>query len=319
MKIDTDFAAAFAVSVLLHALGLAFLPLGGADGSGASEADQVSVASTPAIMVTLEHWDSTPEVVTDTARTEAPTEDGSPDIAVRPDVRPETTTAEAPPLPAEEFAAFTRPDAVAAPRAVTETVTSLIPPGPEPDRTASLAFREEAVALRTEPTSVISPTAPEKLPTAQLPPAAPDRAPETAERPKRKPVPAPTESVARRVASGEGIGATRGSARADAVPQVSAAARQSAQAAWAAQIQSRIARHQTYPRGSRDEGKVRVAMVILANGELDKVSVVASSGAPLLDNAALMAVQRAAPFPPAPKELTDRWFKFGQWIAFELR
>lgn len=60
-------------------------------------------------------------------------------------------------------------------------------------------------------------------------------------------------------------------------------------------------------------------MVILADGRLSKVSVSRSSGASLLDQAALDAVKRAAPFPPAPKILSDQWFDVGQWITFERK
>jgi protein TonB len=60
-------------------------------------------------------------------------------------------------------------------------------------------------------------------------------------------------------------------------------------------------------------------MVILSSGDLSRVSVARSSGAPRLDQAAVRAVEQAAPFPPAPKELNDAWYQVGQWISFERR
>ena len=62
-----------------------------------------------------------------------------------------------------------------------------------------------------------------------------------------------------------------------------------------------------------------MAMVVLPDGKLSRVSVVKSSGSSRLDKAAVEAVQRAAPFPPAPKSLDDEWFNVGQWISFEQR
>ena len=125
--------------------------------------------------------------------------------------------------------------------------------------------------------------------------------------------------MTRRVASGVGDGGIRGAARQEAAPKLSEDARRAAASAWAAAIQKRIARHYAYPRGTTREGRVRVAMVILPSGQLDRVSVVRSSGTAELDEAALAAVKRAAPFPPAPKALDDKWFDVGQWISFERR
>ena len=50
-----------------------------------------------------------------------------------------------------------------------------------------------------------------------------------------------------------------------------------------------------------------------------EVTVARSSGALRLDQAAVHAVRRAAPFPPAPDTLEDEWFRVGQWITFDRR
>jgi protein TonB len=146
-----------------------------------------------------------------------------------------------------------------------------------------------------------------------------DIAPRLAERPAPRPLEATRqETVTRQIAAGTAKGANRGSSQ-SAAPRASDAAQRSATAAWAAAIQKSIAHHHIYPRGTNDEGRVRVAMVVLPNGALARVSVARSSGSAALDKAAIVAVKRAAPFPPAPKGLDDQWYDIGQWISFERR
>lgn len=72
------------------------------------------------------------------------------------------------------------------------------------------------------------------------------------------------------------------------------------------QVLARIARHKRYPRDARRDGAtgvVTVSFVILANGALEATRVTKSSGDHRLDKAALDMLQRAAPFPPLPREL----------------
>ena len=57
-------------------------------------------------------------------------------------------------------------------------------------------------------------------------------------------------------------------------------------------------------------------LVILRSGQLGQVTLAASSGRPALDDAALTAVRRAAPFPPAPDGLDDDWYRVAQWMSF---
>jgi protein TonB len=57
-------------------------------------------------------------------------------------------------------------------------------------------------------------------------------------------------------------------------------------------------------------------MVILRSGQLGEVTLATSSGRAALDAAALSAVRRAAPFPPAPEGLTDDWYRVAQWMSF---
>jgi protein TonB len=62
-----------------------------------------------------------------------------------------------------------------------------------------------------------------------------------------------------------------------------------------------LARHRDYPRAARlrrQEGIPQIALVLDRSGRLLALTLVQSSGIPLLDEAALAMAQRAAPFPP---------------------
>ena len=61
-----------------------------------------------------------------------------------------------------------------------------------------------------------------------------------------------------------------------------------------------------YPKSARMaglEGRLLVRFVINDDGSLRYVEVMRSSGIPVLDDAALRAVRKAAPFPPVPEDL----------------
>lgn len=76
-------------------------------------------------------------------------------------------------------------------------------------------------------------------------------------------------------------------------------------AAYQAQVARRIHSVKRYPfeaRRNREEGKVRVRFVITGGGGVEALEVIASSGYSSLDQAALDAINRAAPFPPLPAE-----------------
>lgn len=87
------------------------------------------------------------------------------------------------------------------------------------------------------------------------------------------------------------------------------AARQSLDAAYLARWRSRVeeigmmlAEEHRY----LGEGDVRLSVRILANGELDRVTVIKTSGDPALDRAAQNTVVLAAPFPAFSAELANQ-------------
>ncbi len=75
----------------------------------------------------------------------------------------------------------------------------------------------------------------------------------------------------------------------------------SARPADLARVGETIARSLVYPpraRRMRWEGRVVLAFVLLADGRIRDLRVALTSGFPLLDEAALVAVEKAVPFPP---------------------
>lgn len=67
-----------------------------------------------------------------------------------------------------------------------------------------------------------------------------------------------------------------------------------------AEIRRRIELSKRYPTQAREqhiEGKVGVRFLIQSNGQVDNVQVTRSSGASVLDEAAIQAVHHSAPLP----------------------
>jgi len=86
-------------------------------------------------------------------------------------------------------------------------------------------------------------------------------------------------------------------------------------------VRLKIENHKQYPPFSRQrniEGVVTVAFTIGPNGFISGLSVVKSSGFASLDDAALLAVNRAAPFLPPPDKYFEQKVRVKVPIAFEL-
>jgi protein TonB len=72
-------------------------------------------------------------------------------------------------------------------------------------------------------------------------------------------------------------------------------------ASWERQVSRRLASALRYPRAANGErGEVVVRFTVASQGDASGMQVVRSSGNPVLDQAALETVSRAAPFPPIP-------------------
>lgn len=68
------------------------------------------------------------------------------------------------------------------------------------------------------------------------------------------------------------------------------------------QVMSKVERSKVNPRSSLT-GTVLIRFAVAATGELISKEVVSSSGSSKLDNAAIASLEKAAPFPPFPKNL----------------
>lgn len=302
----SDFLAALLVALGAHGALLTLAPSFGGGGAGDGGSAKISLQpASAAIRAEVAKWETPPELTTDTAALAAPETPArnntlSPQVEIvprSPDVSalPHIARSEAPEVP---LAALEIPVAPA---------LGVTPARPAAERSQTSSPRTDAPKM---------PDALERPAPVATPEPLPDFAPKVADRPPVRPDRAP---AVKRVASGTGGTAKAGSATTPAAAGATAADKTRAQARWAATIQARIARQQRYPSGTRASGRVRVQMTVLASGALGKVGLLASSGEAALDRAAILAVQRAAPFPPAPKELSEDWYAVTQWIAFERR
>lgn len=88
------------------------------------------------------------------------------------------------------------------------------------------------------------------------------------------------------------------------------------------QVRQRIANAKFYPRIARRrgiEGQPVVAFTLDRGGRLMKANLEKTSGYQVLDQAALEAVQEAAPYPEIPAELNTETFQFKLPISFILK
>ncbi|MBD3182927.1 TonB family protein [Candidatus Poribacteria bacterium] len=87
-------------------------------------------------------------------------------------------------------------------------------------------------------------------------------------------------------------------------------------------ISKKIEKSKRYPKWAMDanvEGKVVIRFTILQDGRLsEEIMLVSSSGAKILDNAAISAVRNASPFPELPKELKSEKLQVELPMSFYL-
>lgn len=87
-------------------------------------------------------------------------------------------------------------------------------------------------------------------------------------------------------------------------------------------VQHQIERHKIYPRLARArgiEGAVRLRFVIDRSGQLVSYWIEKGSGHDVLDAAVHSIIQNAAPFPPAPADLSDDQLDIAVVVRFNLR
>jgi protein TonB len=95
-----------------------------------------------------------------------------------------------------------------------------------------------------------------------------------------------------------------------------------AREAYKTMVRRRLERNKKYPpRAKRDEieGTATVRFTINRTGEVVAVSVVKSSGKPILDDEVMALLKRVNPLPKFPDALTDPTMTLTAPIQFKLR
>lgn len=270
MRAAAEVTGAVGLAVVLHLGALAWVPVvPGAVASGEGGEHLASLEAADSVLAALvADWDRPPA----------------------PDPLPPALS-----LPAPTLADLVPPPVMAAPAPV--LAPAPLPPPAPPAETAT--------------------PAPPRLPPAPLPPAQPPRpappgtdataapAPQpAATAPARKARPearsAPPARPAQK-AAGSGSGAQAG-AGGGAQASLSKAQVNDLRSRWGAAIKARVERRKAFPPAARGAtGSATLRLTVAASGALLGVGIATSSGNTALDQAALQAVQGAAPFPAAPQ------------------
>ncbi|HVI49745.1 MAG TPA: energy transducer TonB [Candidatus Sulfotelmatobacter sp.] len=93
-------------------------------------------------------------------------------------------------------------------------------------------------------------------------------------------------------------------------------------AAYLSAIEQTVKTHLIYPAQAlrrREQGVVRVRMLVAADGSILSMEEDDQTASPLLVAAALQAVRDAAPFPPLPQGLAEKPVRLVVPVTFALR
>lgn len=133
---------------------------------------------------------------------------------------------------------------------------------------------------------------------------------------KKKPI--QRERIVERAASSADKQAERAAA-----PAPGAVARNSnAIPNWTSQVMSRLERHKRYPSEAQSRGEsevVRLAFSVDRSGGVHSARIVGSSGSSVLDRETLSLVERAAPLPAPPSEMSGAQIAIVVPIRYSVR
>lgn len=105
-----------------------------------------------------------------------------------------------------------------------------------------------------------------------------------------------------------------------AAPQIGdSLAAQRARATWVRKLLAHLERNKRYPAHVRRAGETKIAFALDARGHVLSARVVASSGSPELDEAALAMMKRADPTPPPPVGSQPEALAFQLPVVFRLQ
>lgn len=87
-------------------------------------------------------------------------------------------------------------------------------------------------------------------------------------------------------------------------------------------VKQRIEEVRRYPEWAKEQGIEGVAhlrFIVLANGNGREIKLVHSSGFKILDQEAIVTINRASPFPPFPKEIANSSIQMEVSLVFTLK
>ena len=212
------------------------------------------------------------------------------------------------------------------------------PPGPQQPQVAAQPVRPKPVEKTAEP----MPLPPQ--PTAQKPvertaalPAEPKAELQTAAAPAPKSLDKPTEKPVEKNAE-KPIEKQHKSRHASLASAPSTADRKAARAAaptpgaassdpdalpnWKSQLAARLERYKRYPEQAQargEQGVAQLAFSIDRSGGVHRARIAHSSGSRALDEATLALVERAAPLPPPPREISGAQIAIVVPIRYTIR
>src|ERR1700722_10057411 len=193
---------------------------------------------------------------------------------------------------------------------------------PEPEVEPKPPEPEPAPPPEPPPPPKLEPPPPEPLPPPkpepQPPEPAPVRPPPPKPSPPKRPPPKPVERAPVERAP---VAASAASAARTAPESVPAPAAPVVDRGWVASISAWFASHKTYPEEARQrgvEGNVSIRFTVDRSGRVMEAALVASSGSPLLDEAALELARRAV-LPAFPADMTQARFTFTTTLRYSLR
>jgi len=210
--------------------------------------------------------------------------------------RPAPSPPPRPPAPAR---------AVEAPRAPAPRPT---PPAPAPQAVAKAEPAPEPMIKTPEP----RPAAPEPTPAEPAPSQPVASAPQVA-------VARPPDGMRRQPGGGGGLlGGGRGGVEGDPIPLDTPEPKYQD---YFNKIRERIKAKWVYPRQAGDrgiEGELLIEFHIAKDGRVSFIELRHSSGAAILDDAALTAVKLAQPFPPVPDEIAKQTLAINGQFKYQI-
>jgi protein TonB len=211
-----------------------------------------------------------------------------------------------------------------------DTRPTEVPPGPQQPQAAPAQEPPKPLVKTAE-----QPPAPQQPveKTAELPPQPqaelavlpPPKPPEKAvEKPVEKIVDKPVERKKPRHASLASAPSTAEKhAERAAAPSVGAVSHDaSAVPNWKSELVARLERYKRYPPEAQSRGEQGVAQLAFSidrSGGVHRAHIARSSGSSLLDSATLAMLERAAPLPPPPPELSGAQIAISVPIRYDMR